>query len=46
MFIHTLETLEEFEDYIEQLEETVGLKPETYQEVKKAISKERDKLKN
>lgn len=46
MFIHTLESLEEFEDYIKQLEETVGLSTETYQDVKKAISKERDKLKN
>jgi hypothetical protein len=46
MFIHTLESLEEFEDYIKQLEETVGLSTETYQEVTKAISKERDKLNN
>ena len=45
MFIHTLETLSELEDYIEQLEENVGLTTETYLEVKKAISKERDKLK-
>ena len=45
MFIHTLESLEEFEDYIEQLEETVGLTHEAYKEVKTAISKERTKLK-
>ncbi len=45
MFIHTLESLEEFEDYIEQLEETVGLTTETYKEVKTAISRERSKLK-
>ena len=45
MFTHTLESLEEFEDYIEQLEETVGLSIETYKEVKTAISKERTKLK-
>ena len=45
MFIHTLESLEEFEDYIEQLEETVGLNTETYKEVKTAINKERTKLK-
>lgn len=45
MFIHTLESLEEFEDYIEQLNETVGLTTETYKEVKAAISKERTKLK-
>ena len=45
MFIHTLESLEEFEDYIKQLDENVGLKPETYKEVMKAISKERTKLK-
>ena len=44
MFIHTLETLEEFENYIEQLEEDVGLTTETYLEIKKAISKELDKL--
>ena len=46
MFIHTEESLQEFEDYIEQLEEKVGLTPETYKEVKTAISKERTKLKN
>lgn len=46
MFTHTLESLEEFEDYIKQLEETVGLKTETYKEVMTAISKERTKLKN
>jgi hypothetical protein len=46
MFIHTLESLEEFEDYTKQLDENVGLKPETYKEVMNAISKERTKLKN
>jgi len=46
MFIYTLESLEEFEDYIKQLEETVGLSAETYQEITTAISKERTKLEN
>ena len=45
MFIHTIESLEEFEDYIKQLDEHVGLTPETYKEVMDAISKEREKLK-
>lgn len=45
MFIHTEESLQEFEDYIEQLDESIGLKPETYKEIKTAISKERTKLK-
>ena len=43
--IHTLESLQELEDYIEQLEEEVGLTSYTYHEVKAAISKERSKLK-
>lgn len=45
MFIHTLESLEEFEDYIDQLEETVGLTTDTYHEIKNKISEERTKLK-
>lgn len=45
MFIHTLESLAEFEDYIEKLEEEVGLTPETYKEIKSAISRQRHKLK-
>lgn len=45
MFVHTLESLEEFEDYIKQLDEKVGLTTNTYKEVMNAIIKERDKLK-
>jgi len=45
MFIHTEETLEELEDHIKQLEETIGLTASTAIEIYKAINKERDKLK-
>lgn len=44
MFIHTEESLQELDDYIEKLEETVGLTPDTYKEVKRAISKARSNL--
>ena len=40
-----MESLDEFEDYLKQLDEHVGLTPETYKEVMDAISKERKKLK-
>lgn len=45
MFIHTKESLEEFNDYIEQLNDTVGLKPETYKEVKTKIAQKQDEIK-
>lgn len=44
MFIHTIESLDELSDYIKQLDESVGLKPDTYNDVMNAISKERSKL--
>ena len=46
MFIHTLESLDELEDYIQKLEEDVGLNASTAIEIYQAISKQRDKLKN
>jgi hypothetical protein len=39
------ETIKEIEDYIKQLDEIVGLKPETLQDVEKALSKQKGKLK-
>lgn len=44
MFIHTLESLNEFKDYVNQLDDTVGLSTETYLEIMKAISDEKEKL--
>ena len=36
----------EIQDYINELDEKVGLKPETMEDVRKAIDKHRTKLKN
>ena len=44
MFIHTLESLEEFEDYVKQLDEDFGLTQKTYSEIMDRITKERKKL--
>lgn len=40
------ETLIEIEDYIQALDEQVGLKPETMLDISSAISKERELVKN
>ena len=40
------ETLIELEDYIQELDQTVGLKPEVLKEFERAISKKRKELKN
>lgn len=39
-------TLIEIQDYIDTLDEKVGLKPETVEDVRKAIDKHRTELKN
>ena len=39
-------TLIEIQDYINALDEKVGLKPETMEDVRKAISKHKSELKN
>jgi hypothetical protein len=39
-------TLIEIQDYINELDEKVGLKPETIEDVRKAIDKHRTELKN
>lgn len=39
-------TLIEIQDYIDTLDEKVGLKPETVEDVRKTIDKHRTKLKN
>jgi hypothetical protein len=41
-----IETLMEIDDYIEELNNTIGLKAETLLDVKKAISKAKSKLHN
>lgn len=40
------ETLMEIEDYIQALDEQIGLKSETMQDIEKAINKQKNKLKN
>ena len=40
------ETLIEIENYIQVLDEQVGLKPETVRDIEKAINKQKCKLKN
>ncbi len=44
MFRHTNESLDELDDYINQLEENIGLTPKTAIEVYSAIDKQRKKI--
>lgn len=40
-----LETILEIEDYIQHLDEVIGLKPETIKDVEKALNKLKNELK-